>query len=465
MAEPATRVDTMITHATLVTMNPSREIITDGALALRGQHIAGVGKTAEVEAQFDASETIDASRFVVTPGLINTHIHVTGEPLTKGFVPDDTDFQENVFVWLIPMYATYNEEDERISSQMAAAEMLRSGTTTILEAGTSRFTGAIVDGLTEIGIRARVGRWTWDLPSEPEVFRQTTDEAIAGLEQVVSAYRSVADGRIKAWTSLIGHTTCSDSLWKAAKEIADKNGTGMTFHMSPAALDPEGFLERYGHRPMEHLAELGVLDDNVVIAHGIHVNDQEVKLLAQFNTTIAHCPTAALKEGYGATSAGMFPEMDEAGVNVALGTDGANSANHYDLLRTAYLVAGIYKDARRNPKLYTAERCLEMATLAGAQGLSALDEIGSLEVGKKADLVLHETNRPEWRPLINVAAQLVWSADGRSVHSVFVDGRRVVDDYHLTTIDEERLFDDAQRAGEAIIERVGLPLKIRWPVR
>ncbi|MBL7502153.1 amidohydrolase family protein [Frankia sp. CNm7] len=458
------QVDTIISGALVVTMDAERRVISDGAVAIDGDTIAAVGKTADVLAAFGARELVDGRRFVLTPGLVNTHIHITGEPLTRGYVPDDTPFFENVFVWLTPLYSHYDEREERLSGQLAALEMLRSGTTTFLEAGTIRFLDAVVDGLVETGIRGRVGRWTWDLPPEPEVYRQTTDEAIKGLVDELDRFASVADGRLAAWPILVGHTTCTDELWKAAAELARERGTGLSFHMSPAHLDPEYFLATYDRRPMEHLADLGVLGENVILTHAVHVDDNEIDILAATGTSVAPCPTTALKVSYGITQIGKFPEMVAKGVNVAIGTDGNNASNYSDLMRATYLVAGLFKDGRRDATMFPAEQAFEMATLAGARGLGLEDQIGVLAPGRKADLVAHDTDRPEWRPLLNVANQLVWSADGRGVHSVWVDGHRVVENYHHTTVDEDRLYAEAQAAGEAITTRSGLPNKARWPV-
>jgi cytosine/adenosine deaminase-related metal-dependent hydrolase len=458
--EPA---DVLITHAIVVTMNPRREVITDGAVAIRGREIAAVGKTADLRQRFTAPEEIDGTRFVVCPGLINCHIHTTGEPITRGFVPDDTTFEENVFGWLCPLYSVANEDEERISAQLAAAELLKSGATTFLEAGTIRFVDAVVDGLAQIGIRARFGEWTWDRPEEPAVYRKTTAEAIASLERLMADHREHADGRLQAWPMIVGHTTCSPELWEAAKRIADECGVGLNFHMSPAAMDPAGFLKEYGIRPMEFLARHKVLDRNVVMVHCVHVDDNEVRLIAEHRANVAHCPTTALKVAYGVTQIGKMPEMVERGINVVIGTDGNNASNYSDMMRATYLVAGLFKDARRNTTMFPAEKAYEMATLGGARALLAEDQIGSIEPGKRADLVLHDRRRPEWTPLLNVANQLVYSADGRSVHTVFVDGRKVVENYRLTTIDEDRLYEDAQRAGEAICRRTGLPDKSKWP--
>lgn len=460
MVEP---IDFLVEGSHVVTMNERREVILDGAVAVRGREIVAVGKRADLETRFNAHERVGGSRFVVTPGMVNTHIHITGEPLTRGYVPDDTPFEENVFQWLVPLYSVYTEDDERLSAQLAAAELLKSGCTAFLEAGTVRFVDAVVDGLVEVGIRARVGKWVWDLPPEPEVYRQSTDDAIENLDRTLREHRRVADGRIQAWSMIVGHTTCSDTLWRAAKEAADRYETGLNFHMSPAAMDPEGFLAQFGQRPIEHLAELGVLGPNVVLAHCVHVDDNEIKLMAHHQCSVAHCPTTALKVSYGVTQIGKMPEMHAAGINLTIGTDGNNAANYSDMMRATYLVAGLFKDARRDPSIFPAEVAYEMATLGGARAILADHEIGSLETGKLADLVLHDRDRPEWVPLLNVANQLVWSADGRGVHTVFVDGRKVVDGYRLTTIDETDLYRRAQVAGEAIVARTGLPDRAKWP--
>jgi 5-methylthioadenosine/S-adenosylhomocysteine deaminase len=454
---------TLIAGSHVVTMNPARDIIRHGAVVLDGDRIVDVGKAADLEARHPDASRAGGERFVVTPGLINTHIHITGEPLTRGYVPDDTPFEENVFVWLCRLYSVYTAAEERLSAQLAAVEMLKSGTTTFLEAGTIRFLDEVVEGLVEVGIRGRVGRWVWDLPPEPDVYRQTTDEAIGHLDRQLSDMKSVADGRIGTWSILVGHTTCSDPLWRAARQLASEHDVGMSFHMSPAKIDPDGFIAEFGQRPMIHLDQLGVLAPDVAMTHCVHVDDEEIGVMARAKVSVAHCPTTALKVSYGVTRIGRMPEMVQAGINVSIGTDGNNASNYSDLHRATYLVAGLFKDGRQDPQMFPAEMAYEMATLGGARTLLMQDEIGSLEIGKKADVVLHDTDRPEWRPLLNVINQLVWSADGRSVHSVWVDGAHVVDAGRMTTIDEARLYAEAQSAGEAITIRSGLPDKAKYP--
>ena len=457
-----TNVDLLVDAWYVVTMNESRDIIHRGSLAIRDDKIIDVGKTSELETKYIPKRRIGGDRFVVTPGMINTHIHITGEPITRGYVPDDTPFMENVFVWLCTLYSVQRPEEEIASAKLASVEMLRSGTTCFLEAGTILHFDEVFAELSTIGIRGRVGSWVWDIPPEPSVYRQSTDQAITKLQRQLEKYHCPND-LLSAWSILVGHTTCSDPLWKAAKTFSDQYDVGMSFHMSPAEMDPEGFITSFGQRPIIHLADIGVLDHKCALTHAVRVSDAEIDILAKVGASIAHCPTTALKVSYGITQVGKFPEMVQKGINVSLGTDGNNASNYSDLMRATYLVAGLFKDAREDPQMFPAEKAFEMATIDGAKTMLMQDKIGSLEVGKKADLVLHDTDRPEWRPLLNVMNQLVWSADGRGVHTVLVDGKIVVENYRCITLDEERLWADVQSMGEAVAGRSGLPDKAKYP--
>ncbi len=462
--QPATKlepVDTLISGATIVTMDVQRRIITDGALAMRGDTIVQVGKRVEVESRVQAADVVDGRRFVVTPGFIDSHIHITGDPLTRGYVPDDVEdgFADTLMRWVIPRFHAHTDADERLSAQLAAVEMLRAGTTCFLEAGTVRHLDAVMDGLTDIGIRGRVGLWVEGRNFSGEDQSATTDAAIAILQDEVARYPAHGSARLAAWPLLVGHTTNTDEVWQAAKALADANGLGVSAHMSPFQADPDWFLQHTGHRPIEHLNEIGVLGDNVALTHLAHIDEHEMALLATTHTNAILCPFAALKGGFGLSTVGRFPEMAAAGINIALGSDGYAS----DLMEKMGLAAALFKDARQDTKVFPAHEALCMGTLNGARTLQMTDEIGALEVGKKADIVLHDTDRPEWRPLLNPLHQLVWSVDGRAVHSVWVDGVRVLDNYHMTTIDETSLYADAQRAGEAIIERSGIPSVCAWP--
>ena len=454
--------DTLIIGGTLITMDAERRIVRDGALAVRGDRLAFAGKRSDAERRFTARETIDAKRFVITPGFIDAHIHITGDPLTRGHVPDeiDADFAEKLSRWVIPRFLAHTADDERLSAQLAAVQMLKNGTTCFLEAGTVRHLDAVVDGLEGTGIRGRVGAWVEGRSSEPAEKAAAIDAAIRILEDEVARYPTGQNARIAAWPLLVGHTTNPDEVWLAAKSLADANGLGVSAHMSPHVTDAQWFLENTGQRPISHLAAIGALGENVSLTHAVHIDDEEFRCLAETATNIIHCSLAALRNASGITTAGRFPEMARAGINLCLGTDGDTS----DLMHTMKTVAAVFKDARQDAGMFSAYDALTMATLNAAAALRLQDETGSLEAGKKADFVLHDTDRPEWRPVLNVVNQLVNSADGRSVHSVWVDGVRRVDNHRCTMLDEESLYAKAQTAAEAIVARSGIPLVCPWPV-
>lgn len=454
-------VDTLITGATIVTLDAQRRIITNGALAIAGDRIAAVGQRADVEAAVDARETIDGRRFVMTPGFVNGHVHTT-ETLIKGYIPENAGFDEGVWRWSVPLYESQSREEQRLAAQLSAVSMLRSGTTCFLEAGTILALDPVFEGLEQTGIRGRVGQWVLDRAFAADQNQTAlTDRALRTLEAELARYPGRDGQRLAAWPLLIGHNTNTDALWLGAKQLADEHSAGISAHMSPVEADPDWHLAHTGRRPVEHLAALGVLGGTVSLTHAVHLDAAEVALLAETGTNVTFCPGAAIKGGFGATGHGRFPELAAAGVTLMLGTDGAD---HADLMRAMALMAGLFKDARRDAALFPAPRVLEMATINGAKALGLSGAIGSLEVGKKADLVLHDTDRPEWRPLLNCLAQLVWSADGSGVHSVWVDGQRVVDGYRCTLVDEAQLYAEAQRAAEAITGRSGLPAICPWPV-
>lgn len=457
--------DLVIRNAWIVTMDATRQIWRDGALAVAGDRIVAVGPTAEVLASVAARQVIDGSRFVLTPGLVNCHVHITGEPITRGYVPDDTDWRTNVFDWLIPTYLAQTPAEEQLAATLCSVEMLRNGVTTFVEAGTILDLPAVMEAVDAVGIRGRLGQWIQDRAFAPTDDQATlTREAIAKLEAQLDRW-PVADGkRLAAWGCLVGHNTATDDLWRAATTLVRERGLGISAHMSADPADPEYYLATTGKRALLHLAEIGALGDHLSLTHMIHLDDAELDAVAQSGTRVTHCPLTAMKGGYGATAVGKFPEMQARGVPIQLGTDGNNNGNIADLMRAMYLLAGLFKDARRQGDLFSAYEVLECATLKGAAAAGLAGTVGALVPGMKADFVAHDRQRPEWTPLLNVVNQLVWSADGRGVHSVWVDGVRVVEDYRVTSVDEAALYASVQEAAPGLIARAGLSIPCAWPV-
>jgi len=400
----------------------------------------------------------------MTPGFIDGHIHITGDPLTRGFprgAPGET-WSEKLQRWVIPIFRAQTAADERLSAQCATLAMIRYGTTTFVEAGTVLHLDAVIEGLTESGIRGRVGQWVEGRAFNPaDDQKKMSDNAIAILQSEIERYPD-RDGsaRLAAWPILVGHSTNSDDVWRAAKALADQHGLRVSAHMSPRASDSEWFLANYQRRPLEHLADIGVMGKSVMLTHLAAIDGSELDVLVQSGASAIHCPHAALQGGFGVSHIGLFPEMLERGVDVLVGTDGVAT----DVLSAARLMASIFRDARSDQEIFPAGTILELATLnaARAMGLSSL--IGSLEVGKKADIVLHDTDLPEWGPIFDCVDQLALSAPPSGVHSVWIDGIRVLDAGRSVLIDEEKVLADARQAGRAVIARTKLPNRTTWPV-
>jgi len=463
MADPPVNADLLIAGATIITMNAERHVLNDGALAIGGDRIVAVGKREALARTVRARETLDGRRFVITPGFVDGHIHITGDPLTRGFTrgaPGESPSQI-MSRWVIPIFRAQTPAEEAISAQCAALAMMRQGTTSFLEAGTVSHLDAVMEALGATGIRGRVGEWVEGRAYDPaDDQAKASAAAIAVLEAEIERWPDDGRAVLAAWPVLVGHSTNSDDVWRAAKALADQHGLGVSAHMSPRPSDPEWFLARYGRRPLEHLADIGVLGANVCLTHLANIDEGELKVLAATGTNAILCPHAALQGGFGLSRIGLYPEMMERGVNVMLGTDGVAT----DILSSARLMAGLFRDARCDQSLFPPEMVLELATVNGARAMGMADFIGSLEVGKKADFVLHDTHMPEWGPVFDAVGQLAVCAQPGGVHSVWIDGVRVIEDGRAMLFDEAKLLADGRQAGAAVIARTGLPGRIAWPV-
>jgi len=462
MSETPIIADLLISGATLITMDAERRVIEDGALAITGTRIAAVGKRETLARTVKARETLDGRRFVATPGFFDAHIHITGDPLTRGFARGgpDVSWGDKLMQWVIPIFRSQTPEDERLAAQCAALAMIRYGTTTFLEAGTVTHLDSVMEGLAETGIRGRVGEWVEGRARGAEDPAEISAAAIAVLESEIARYPDDGEALLAAWPVLVGHSTNSDAVWRAAKDLADAHGLRVSAHMSPRIGDPEWYLANYGRRPLEHLADIGVLGENVALTHLAQIDRAELGLLASSGASAIHCAHAAFQGGFGLSQIGLYPEMLAEGVNVMLGTDGVAA----DILASARLMASVFRDARADELLISPGAMLEMAITNGARGFGMEGRLGSLEVGKQADIVLHDTDLPEWGPVFDAPAQLALTAPSSGVHSVWIDGARVLDAGRSTRLDETKILADARQAGRALIARTGLPNRTEWPV-
>jgi len=451
-----------IDHARFIlTLDPQRRIIRDGSLLLEGARITHVGKANEL-AHLRADRVIDAREMVVTPGFVNGHLHVSYAHATRGIWPDDLGphYLPNVF----RLQQAMTPEEEHATSLLGITELLKGGTTTFLDPGSTKHIDACLAAYETAGCRIITGTHVTDRANALNLPVYETDEAIRIMEDTVRRYDGALDGRVRAWAMPFSQAFASSELLRAAKAIAGRHGRGITLHHSYTPRAARQSVEQFGRRPVGMLEDQGILGPNLLLSHALGLDAGEVELLARSGTAVVVVPTAAIKAGNDLANAVLLPEMLAQGVTVGLATDAANNSNLVETLRAMYLVAVLFKDGRRDVSMVPAESALEMATIGGAHALGLDAEIGSLEVGKKADLVLFDTRRAEWRTLFNPVNALVYAADGRSVHTVLVDGRVVVEHGRPTFVDEWELIQRVQRIGAALLERTETAVPMRWPV-
>ena len=445
----------------ILTMDPERRIIQDGSIVIDGQRITHVGKAGELR-DVPAGTVIDGIEMVVTPGFCNGHMHISYAHATRGIFPDDLGpaYLPNVFT----LQGAMTAEEEYYTSLLGITELLKYGTTCFLDPGSTKYLDACMKAYEESGCRIIVGRHVTDRPNPVNLPQYSTAEAISGMEEVIRDYDQALDGRVRAWAMPFSEGFCTRELLEGAKELAARYQTGLTLHHSNTPQSKEASIRSHGKLPTEYLEEIGVLGPDTTLAHCLGLEMAEVECMARTGSRGIMCPTAAVKGGSGMTRTALLPEMLEQGVTVGLGTDAGNNSNLVETMRSMYLAAVLYKDGRQDVGMVPAETALELATIQGAKALGLGGDIGSIEVGKKADMVLFDTKRPEWRTIFNPVNNLVYNADGRSVHTVIVDGRVVVEDHRPTFVDEWELIQKVQEIGADLMQRTGITVPQRWPL-
>ena len=445
----------------IVTIDPERRIIQNGTIIVEGTRITQVGKAVDF-ADVQADRVIDARGMVITPGFCNGHMHISYAHATRGIFPDDlgADYLPNVF----KLQGVMTAEEEYHTSLLGITELLKYGTTCFLDPGSTKYIDACLQAYEESGCRIITGTHVTDRPNPLNLPDLSTADAVQAMERTIQEYDGKLDGRVRAWAMPFAPGFASTGLLQEAKRLADHYKTGLTLHFSNSPGYINSCLEDHGLRPTQYLEKIGVLGDNLLLSHVLGIDKSEVEVMAHSGTKAVVVPTAAVKGAAGMAKTGLLPEMLRSGMTVGLGTDAGNNSNLIETNRAMYLIAVLYKDARQSPSIITAETALEMATIRGAQALGLDAEIGSIEVSKKADLVLYDTARAEWSTVFNPVNSLVYNADGRSVHTVIIDGRVVVENHVPLFVDEAALIAKVQTMGESMLERTGISFKPPWPI-
>lgn len=453
----------------LFQVNETDDILRNASILVEDDHIADLGPAADIARRWQRGSfdrVIDGSQRALCPGFIDSHVHLS-ETLSRAVFPDDLNTRAWVFNWAKPFYAHITAEDERCGALLGMAEMLRSGTTCFLDMGSQHDPAFVVDLIDQTGIRGITGRHAADnRPKDPfpgfsdemmeHHFFASASEALAVLEDCVIRCNGKANGRARCWVNIEGKEPCTLELHVGARALAERLGVGTTYHLATSIEEAQICADRHGMWPVSRIAAAGGLGSNLVIAHCVAVNDDDIEALRSHDVKVAFCPCSSLKLGKGATRIGRYVEMMERGVTVGLGTDGVSAAGNLNLMRQMHLVSGLFKDAHNDPRAVGARKALRMATIEGARTLMWDDEIGSIEIGKKADFVLFDTDHLEWTPFLDPLQALVYSASVSSIAQTWVDGQPLYADGKLLTIDEKALKLRARDLAAKAAARAGL---------
>ncbi|KAL5337187.1 hypothetical protein BJX70DRAFT_389398 [Aspergillus crustosus] len=460
----------LYTHATIITVDPSRRIILDGALRTENNLIAAIGKTTALKSQFPHDDEYDLTGRIVIPGLISTHMH-TAQTLLRG-TADDLELVSWLCERIWVLQGNFSRGDGYAAARLSIGEMLKSGTTCFLEsmfADRYGFDG-LCQAVEESGIRGCLGKIVMDIATyaKDEAWAmhpglvEDRETSLLGTLKMWEKWNGKADDRIRVWFGARTPGGVSDALYREMTALSREKNIPITMHCAEVKAD-RVFFESVGHTPMTYCSSVGLLSPSTVLVHMVHLDDTDITLLAESGTHVAHCPTSNAKLASGIC---RVPDLQTAGVNVGIGTDGAPCNNTCDLLQEMKLAAIIHKSVSYDPTAVPAESVLEMATINGAKALGLEESIGSLEVGKKADFVAIDARGINMQPWFNPVSAVVYTATGRDVDVVVVDGKMVVERGVLLSMDEGEIVREAQRASKEVVERAGLSEKVKpkWTV-
>lgn len=450
-------IDILIKNAIIVTVNEEREVLFDGALAIEGNRIVDIGNSNDLVGKYDdAKKVIDAKGKVLFPGFINTHNHLF-QTLLKG-LGDDMVLKDWLETMTFPAANYLEPKDTYHAAMLGCVEGLKSGITTMLDYmyphSKAGLCDGIIDAYKELGIRGILGRGCMNTGAQFGVhpgIMQDVEEVEKDVRRLFEAHHNSENGRIKigvAPAAIWSNTQeMLEMLWRVAKEY----DALFTVHISETPFDREAAKELHGQYDIDVLEKLGILGPNVLMVHCVYLTEEDMELTKKYDMKVSHNTASNM---YLSSGVAPVPEMLEKGITVSLGVDGAASNNSQDMIELMKLTALQHKVNKCDPLAISAEKVLELATIDGARAVGLENEIGSLEVGKKADIVIFNPMlSPKSIPMHNPVSTLVYSSSMHNIESAIVDGRIIMENSKILTCDEEKVLRDAQDAAERLCER------------
>jgi len=433
------RVDLIVANGTVVTMDGSRRILEDGAIAVQGDTIAAIDSPAQIDATYESGKVIDARGGLILPGLINAHTHMSMS-LFRGLA-DDLSLDDWLNKYIFPAEHRYVTRDfVTWSTRLSLLEMLRGGTTTV--ADMYYFEDDVAEATKAAGMRGVLGETLIGFPSPDSA---TPAAALTYTESFLKHWKG--DPLITPAVAPHSIYTCSETLLKDATALAQRNQAPLLIHVAEAPFEIEKSRHDHGLTTVQYLARIGLLGPNVLGAHCIWLDQADVQTMAHFGVGCSYNPSSNMK-----TAAGLMPvvELLAAGVAVGIGTDGAASNNNQDMFEEMDLAAKEQKFARMDPKALTAPQVVAMATITGARALHLEQQIGSLETGKKADLIVVDTNAAHATPMYDVYSAIVYALKSSDVRTTVVGGKVVMEERRMLTLDEPAILAKAAEYAKQI---------------
>ncbi|XP_051122648.1 uncharacterized protein LOC127245676 [Andrographis paniculata] len=455
--------------ALIVTMDPQRRVFRNGAVAVQGDTIVAVGQSEDIISRYSSlsPQLIDLHGRFLLPGLINTHVH-TSQQLGRG-IADDVDLLTWLHHRIWPYESHMTEDDSYLSTLLCGIELIHSGVTCFAEAGGQHVSG-MARAVEQLGIRACLTQSVMDagegLPASWA--SRTTEECIQSQKELHKKHHNTANGCIRIWFGIRQIMNSTDLLLTETRDAAKELGTGIHMHVAEIPYENQVVVDRQGvdHGTVTYLEKIELLQSNLLAAHTVWVNEHEVSLLSRRGVKVSHCPASAMK------LLGFAPirEMIDAGVCVSLGTDGAPSNNRMSIVDEMYVASlinkgqEVFKQGTTDPTALPAETVLEMATINGAKTVLWDNEIGSIEAGKKADMIVIDSSSWTMVPVHDCISSLVYCMRSENIASVMCNGRWIMIDKKITTVDEEEIVGMAKKASGHLLKRaaIQIPTKMNF---
>ncbi len=451
-------IDYLFTNGVIVTVNKKREIFYNGALAVKENKILEVGDSDALVAKYTSvQKTVDLKGKVIFPGFINTHNHLF-QTLLKG-LGDDMVLKDWLSTMTFPAATNLTPDDCYQASMLGCMEGIHSGITTMLDYMYPHNREGLSDGVlkafNELGIRGVFGRGCMDTGAQFGVhpgIMQNPKEVEKDLRRIFEDYHNSQNGRIKVWTAPAAPWSNSKEMLRMLWDVTQEYKSGFTVHISETPFDREATRQLHGKVDTELLEELGIVGPNVLMVHCCYLTERDIQMAKEYDMKISHnvCSNMYLSSGVA-----PIPELLNAGVTCSLGVDGAASNNSQDMVELMKFTALQHKVNTKNPLAMSAEKVLEMATIDGARALGMEDEIGSLEPGKKADLVIFDPlQSPKAIPMHNPVSTLVYSSSLKNITGVMVDGQMIMENGIIIKVkDETAVYQAVQNCAEDLCRR------------